>query len=99
MKVTVFGTGYVGLVQGAVLADVGHDVVCVDVDAAKVAAKANRAEVDEDDAKGVAELRARGMTVIDNIDRNQFAAALAPANAQFEKEFGKAAMDRIRAVK
>ena len=38
MKVTVFGTGYVGLVQGAVLADVGHEVVCVDVDAAKVAA-------------------------------------------------------------
>jgi UDPglucose 6-dehydrogenase len=38
MKVTVFGTGYVGLVQGAVLADVGHDVLCVDVDAAKVAA-------------------------------------------------------------
>ena len=69
------------------------------LDAAKVAAKANRAKVDEDDAKGVAELRARGMTVIDNIDRAQFAAALAPANAQFEKEFGKAAMDRIRAVK
>lgn len=69
------------------------------LDAAKVAAKANRAKVDEDDANGVAELRARGMTVIDNIDRNQFAAALAPANAQFEKEFGKAAMDRIRAVK
>ena len=38
MKVTVFGTGYVGLVQGAVLADVGHDVVCVDIDAAKVTA-------------------------------------------------------------
>ncbi|MDO5626375.1 MAG: UDP-glucose/GDP-mannose dehydrogenase family protein, partial [Pseudomonadota bacterium] len=38
MKVTVFGTGYVGLVQGAVLADVGHDVVCIDIDAAKVAA-------------------------------------------------------------
>ena len=38
MKVTVFGTGYVGLVQGAVLADVGHDVVCVDIDEAKVAA-------------------------------------------------------------
>jgi UDPglucose 6-dehydrogenase len=38
MKVTVFGTGYVGLVQGAVLADVGHEVVCVDTDAAKVAA-------------------------------------------------------------
>ncbi|MFW3616937.1 UDP-glucose dehydrogenase family protein [Billgrantia antri] len=36
MNVTVFGTGYVGLVQGAVLADVGHHVMCVDVDAAKV---------------------------------------------------------------
>lgn len=37
MKVTVFGIGYVGLVQGAVLASVGHSVVCVDVDAKKVA--------------------------------------------------------------
>lgn len=37
MKVTVFGTGYVGLVQGTVLADVGHEVTCVDIDAAKVA--------------------------------------------------------------
>lgn len=36
MKITVFGIGYVGLVQGAVLAEVGHDVICVDVDAAKV---------------------------------------------------------------
>lgn len=36
MNVTVFGTGYVGLVQGAILADVGHHVVCVDVDAEKV---------------------------------------------------------------
>lgn len=36
MKITVFGIGYVGLVQAAVLADVGHDVVCVDVDAEKV---------------------------------------------------------------
>ena len=38
MKITVFGTGYVGLVQGAVLAEVGHDVLCVDIDAEKVAA-------------------------------------------------------------
>lgn len=36
MKVTVFGIGYVGLVQGAVLAEVGHDVVCVDIDVEKV---------------------------------------------------------------
>lgn len=37
MKVTVFGIGYVGLVQAAVLAEVGHDVLCIDVDANKVA--------------------------------------------------------------
>ncbi len=36
MKVTVFGIGYVGLVQAAILAEVGHQVVCVDVDAGKV---------------------------------------------------------------
>jgi UDPglucose 6-dehydrogenase len=36
MKVTVFGIGYVGLVQGAVLAEIGHDVICVDIDGEKV---------------------------------------------------------------
>lgn len=36
MKVTVFGTGYVGLVTGTCLADVGHDVLCVDIDQKKV---------------------------------------------------------------
>ncbi|TLF47260.1 UDP-glucose/GDP-mannose dehydrogenase family protein [Halomonas urmiana] len=37
MKITIFGTGYVGLVTGTCLADVGHDVLCVDVDADKIA--------------------------------------------------------------
>jgi UDPglucose 6-dehydrogenase len=37
MKVSIIGTGYVGLVSGACLADRGHDVVCVDVDPAKIA--------------------------------------------------------------
>jgi len=36
MKVTVFGSGYVGLVTGACLAEVGNDVVCVDIDEAKI---------------------------------------------------------------
>jgi len=36
MNVTVFGVGYVGLVQAAVLADVGHNVCCVDVDEKKI---------------------------------------------------------------
>jgi UDPglucose 6-dehydrogenase len=48
MRITVFGTGYVGLVQGAVLAEVGHDVLCVDVDAAKVEAlRAGRIPIHE----------------------------------------------------
>ncbi|WP_114238576.1 UDP-glucose/GDP-mannose dehydrogenase family protein [Dyella sp. C9] len=36
MKVTIFGTGYVGLVTGACLAEMGNHVVCVDIDARKV---------------------------------------------------------------
>ncbi len=36
MKVSVVGTGYVGLVSGVCLAEKGHQVICVDVDAAKV---------------------------------------------------------------
>jgi len=36
MKITVFGSGYVGLVTGACLADVGNQVVCVDIDAHKI---------------------------------------------------------------
>lgn len=36
MKVTVFGTGYVGLVSGTCLAEVGHEVMCVDIDQAKI---------------------------------------------------------------
>lgn len=35
MKITIIGAGYVGLVSGAGLAEVGHDVVCVDVDFSK----------------------------------------------------------------
>ncbi len=36
MKVTVIGTGYVGLVSGTCLAELGNDVVCLDVDQAKI---------------------------------------------------------------
>jgi len=36
MNITIFGTGYVGLVQAAVLAEVGHRVLCVDIDSDKV---------------------------------------------------------------
>ena len=69
------------------------------LDAAKEGTKANRARVDEDDAKGVTELRAKGMTVIDNVDKSKFVAVLAPVNTEFEKQFGKANIDEIRNYK
>jgi len=36
MRVTLFGTGYVGLVTGTCLAEVGHHALCVDIDVSKV---------------------------------------------------------------
>ncbi len=68
------------------------------MDAAKEAVKANRARVAEDDAKGVTELRAKGMQVVE-VDKAKFVTALTAVNADFEKQFGKANIDKIRAVK
>jgi UDPglucose 6-dehydrogenase len=44
MRVTIFGSGYVGLVTGACLADAGNDVLCVDVDEKKIEGL-NRGEI------------------------------------------------------
>ena len=38
MRVAMIGTGYVGLVSGACIADFGHQVTCVDKDSAKISA-------------------------------------------------------------
>ena len=69
------------------------------LEAAREGVKANRARVDEDDAKGVADLRSKGMNVIENVDKSKYVAMLAPVNAEFEKQFGKANIDRIRNYK
>ena len=36
MKITVVGTGYVGLVQGVIMADFGSEVICMDIDKEKI---------------------------------------------------------------
>ncbi len=69
------------------------------LEAAKVAVVANRARVDADDAMGVTYLRSKGVEVTENIDKAKFVAKLAPVYADFEKQFGKANMDKIRNYK
>jgi tripartite ATP-independent transporter DctP family solute receptor len=66
------------------------------LEAAREGVKANRARVDEDERKAVAELRAKGMTVAENVDKAKFQAALAPVYADFARRFGQANIDRIR---
>jgi tripartite ATP-independent transporter DctP family solute receptor len=68
-------------------------------DAAKEAVKANRARIDDDEKKAVADLRAKGMQVVENVDKAKFQAALAPTFAEFGKKFGQDNIDRIRNYK
>jgi len=68
-------------------------------EAAKEAVKANRARIDDDERKVVAELKAHGMTVVDNVDKARFQAALAPTFAEFGKKFGQQNIDKIRNYK
>lgn len=69
------------------------------LEAAKTAVVANRARVDADDAMGVTYLRGKGMTVTENLDKAKFVTALGPVYADFEKQFGKDNMDKIRNTK
>ncbi|MBD1382452.1 UDP-glucose dehydrogenase family protein [Metabacillus arenae] len=63
MKIAVIGTGYVGLVTGVCLAEVGHHVTCIDINEEKV----------EKLRKGIPPIYEKGLDVlmIDNIDRNR----------------------------
>ncbi len=67
--------------------------------AAREAVKVNRARVDADEKKAIAELRAKGMVVVENVDKAKFQAALAPVYADFSKRFGQDNIDRIKNYK
>jgi tripartite ATP-independent transporter DctP family solute receptor len=69
------------------------------LEAAKEGVKANRLRVDSDEKMAVADLRAKGMTVVDQVDKTRYQTALAPVYTDFEKQFGKANLERIRNVK
>lgn len=69
------------------------------LEAAKEGVKANRMRVDSDEKMAVADLRAKGMTVVDQVDKARFQSTLTPVYADFEKQFGKANLDRIRNYK
>ncbi len=81
MRIAMIGSGYVGLVSGACLADFGHDVTCVDSDPAKIALiDAGRMPIYE---PGLDELVARNVTA----GRLRFTTALAPAVGPAEAVF------------
>src|SRR4030095_8449882 len=67
--------------------------------AAKEAIKANRARIDDDERKAVADLRTKGMAVIENVDKTKFQTALAPVYVDFGKRFGQENIDRIKNYK
>jgi tripartite ATP-independent transporter DctP family solute receptor len=68
-------------------------------EAAKEAVKANRGRIDDDEKKAVADLRAKGMQVVENVDKTKFQTALAPTFTEFGKKFGQENIDRIRNFK
>ena len=66
------------------------------LDAAKEAVKANRARIDDDERKAVTDLRAKGMAVVENVDKAKFQATLAPVYVDFGKRFGQENIDKIK---
>jgi tripartite ATP-independent transporter DctP family solute receptor len=66
------------------------------LDATREGVKANRARVDDDERRAVADLRAKGMLVVDNVDRGRFQIVLAPVYVDFGKRFGQVNIDRIK---
>ena len=69
------------------------------LEAAKEAVKANRARIDDDERKAVADLRSKGMVIVETVDKSKFQAALGPTFTEFGKKFGQDNIDKIRNYK
>jgi tripartite ATP-independent transporter DctP family solute receptor len=67
--------------------------------AAKEAVKANRARIDDDERRAVADLRSKGMTIVENVDKAKYQATLAPTFVEFGKKFGQDNIDKIKNYK
>ncbi|MFD1862016.1 UDP-glucose dehydrogenase family protein [Planococcus chinensis] len=61
MKISIIGTGYVGLVTGVTLAEIGHEVICIDVDAQKIEKMKQAASPIHE--PGLSEMMARNIAV------------------------------------
>jgi len=68
-------------------------------EAAKEAVKANRARIDDDERKVVAELKSHGMLVVENVDKAKFQSTLQPTFVDFGKKFGQDNIDKIKNYK
>jgi tripartite ATP-independent transporter DctP family solute receptor len=68
-------------------------------EAAKVGAAAQRKKVNDDEANGIAQLKKDGMQVVENVNGESFRKAVAPAYAEFAKEFGADKIAAVQAVK
>ena len=69
------------------------------VDAAQKGGAAQRKKVNDDEANGIAQLKKDGMQVVEKVDGDSFRKAVAPAYANFAKEFGADKIAAIQAVK
>ena len=69
------------------------------VDAAKKGSVAQRKKVNDDENNGIAQLKADGMQVVEKVDGESFRKAVAPAYAQFAREFGADKIAAIQAVR
>ena len=81
MKIAMIGTGYVGLVSGVCFSDFGHEVVCVDLDAAKIA-RLNKGEVPIYEP-GLEDMMAKNVAAGQLSFTNDLAAAVDGADAVF----------------